>query len=93
MRTFDPLKLNALDPRRIGNAAMGSVSGLPGFSPEEMVAGLAHAFLSTCKAIGVEPADAFRVAEKARRVSVETWPEYGAVENYIRAELTGERRR
>lgn len=85
---LDDDKLNMVGLRKVGNVCMAVTDAVQDYTKEEQIVGAAAHFLLSCKTFGVEPGEAFRVAERVIKARHEGRPELIAAEQYIRNELT-----
>ena len=84
---LDGDKLNLVGLRKVGNVTMAVTDATHDFTKEQQVVGVAAHFLLMCKVFGVEPGEAFRVAERVIKARHEGHPELIAAEQYMRGEL------
>ena len=84
---IDQDKFNSANPVRVGHSAMSMIDAAQDYEPEYQVLGMAMVFLQLCDRFDLQPANTFLTVQNIMNGVAGERPEYGAVKDYLAAEL------
>lgn len=80
-------RLNAVDPKLTGQAALAAIQSVEARTAEQQVAGLAVAFAAICRKYRIHPGTALTVANNVVERAVGKLPALRAAIQYVNQEL------